>query len=83
VPAGVLVSERAVVPAWALVLERAAVPVWALVLERAAVPAWALVLERARAQVSVPEQVWSTEVLSLQLEALPRCRWLYCWIRSR
>jgi hypothetical protein len=69
VPAGVLVSERAVVPAWALVLERAAVPVWALVLERA--------------QVSVPEQVWSTEVLSLQLEALPRCRWLYCWIRSR
>jgi hypothetical protein len=70
VPAGVLVSERAAVPA-------------ALALARAVVPAWALVLERERAQVSVPEQVWSTEVLSLQLQALPRCRWLYCWIRSR
>jgi hypothetical protein len=65
-----------------LALARAAAPA-ALALARVAVPARALVSERARAPVSVLEQVWSTEALSMQLEALPRCRWLYCWIRSR
>lgn len=66
----------------ALALARLAVPA-ALALARLAAPALVSERARARAPVSVREQVWSTEALSMQLEALPRCRWHYCWIRSR